>query len=104
MMNTENVAPDKKNSLANVSLVLGIVGVITVPFIGVVGILCAIATIVCGIITLSQVKKSNEGGKGMAVAGIILGAFTFVWVFILFFILGPAIQAVFNSITQTLEP
>lgn len=67
-------APGQKvNSMAIGSLVASVIGV--VPF------LCGIASIVgvvLGIIALNQIKTSGEGGRGMAIAGIAIGAVTFL--------------------------
>lgn len=60
------------NTLAVVSLVLSLVS-----FVG--GILCGIFAIaapigaICGHISLNQLKTSGEQGKGMAIAGVIVG-------------------------------
>jgi len=46
-----------------------------------VGLVCGIGSIigiVLGIIALNQIKQSGEGGKGMAQAGIIVGAISLV--------------------------
>ena len=43
----------------------------------VVGVLCgigSIAGIVLGIIALNQIKQTGQGGRGLALAGIIVGA------------------------------
>jgi len=41
----------------------------------------AIVPIVLGIIALSRIKRSGQAGKGMAIAGIVLGALSIVgWV------------------------
>lgn len=58
----------KTNTLAIVALILGIV----VPIGG----------IICGPIALGQIKRTGEGGRGLAIAGIIIGA-----VIILFYII-----------------
>ena len=42
-----------------------------------------IAGIICGHISLSQIKKTGEQGRGMAIAGLIIG-----YVGIVLFILG----------------
>ena len=101
-MNTEITTPFKKNTLATVSMVLGIAAFVIIPFIGVIGVLCALSAIVCGFIALSQIKKTNEGGKKMAIAGIILGVLTFIWMVLLFVVLGPVIEQVINTVTQSL--
>jgi len=58
-------AAPRTNMLAIWSLVLSLLG------------LCCgftpIAGIICGIIALSQIKTSGEEGRGMAIAGIIVG-------------------------------
>jgi hypothetical protein len=49
----------KTNTLAIVALILGIV----VPIGG----------IVCGPIALSQIKRTGENGRGLALAGLVIG-------------------------------
>ena len=57
----------KTNTLAIVALILGIV----VPIGG----------IICGPIALGQIKRTGEGGRGLAMAGLIIGiAFTVIGV------------------------
>ena len=58
-------APAQRNSLALVALILGIAGFFT-------GI-ASIGAIVVGHISLSQIKKTGEDGRGMALTGTILG-------------------------------
>ncbi|BBZ08635.1 hypothetical protein MDOR_28040 [Mycolicibacterium doricum] len=63
------------NGLAVGSLVASIM---SVPFFlfCFIGIIPALVGIALGIIALSQTKNSNEQGKGLAVAGIAVGAVT----------------------------
>jgi hypothetical protein len=49
----------RTNTLAIVALILGIV----VPIGG----------IICGPIALGQIKRTGEGGRGLAMAGLIIG-------------------------------
>ncbi|OBB76038.1 MULTISPECIES: DUF4190 domain-containing protein [Mycobacterium] len=59
---------DKTNGLAIGSLVASAIGV-----------LCGVGSligIVLGIVALNQVKNSGEGGRGLAIAGIAVGAAT----------------------------
>ena len=35
---------------------------------------CGILGIILGIVAINQINKTNEGGKGLAIAGIVLGA------------------------------
>jgi uncharacterized BrkB/YihY/UPF0761 family membrane protein len=58
-------APPQRNSLALVALILGIAGFFT-------GI-ASIGAIVVGHISLSQIKKTGEEGRSMALWGLILG-------------------------------
>lgn len=58
-------SPAKTNTLALVSLIASIVGFFTG-----IGFLVGI---VCGHIGLSQIKKTGEQGRGMAIAGLIIG-------------------------------
>ena len=55
------------NVLAIVSLVTGILGLTFAPFIS------SIAAIITGHISLHQIKATHEQGRGMALAGLILG-------------------------------
>lgn len=55
------------NVLAIVSLVTGIAGLTFVPFFG------SIAAVITGHISLNQLKRKQENGRGMALAGLITG-------------------------------
>ncbi len=68
----------KTNTLAIVAFVTGLLGI-------------AIAAVPTGIISLTQIKRSGEKGKGLAVAGLVLTA---VWILIsiLFVVMGTAAQ------------
>jgi hypothetical protein len=59
-------AGPKTNTLAIVSLVASLAGVVLWGVGFVVGV-------ICGHIALSQIKKTGEQGHGMAVAGLIIG-------------------------------
>lgn len=57
------------------------IGSLVASVIGVVPFLCGIGSIigiVLGIIALNQIKTSGEGGRGLAIAGIAIGAVTFL--------------------------
>ena len=64
------------NGLAVASMVLGIVGVFFFIFFGIVSILA----FVFGWVAIGQINRSGgrQGGKGMAVAGVVLGAIEIV--------------------------
>jgi ABC-type transport system involved in cytochrome c biogenesis permease subunit len=55
------------NSLAIVSLVAGIASYFVVPVIG------AIVAIVTGHMARGQIRRTGEGGGGLALAGLVLG-------------------------------
>ena len=63
----------------------------TMAIIGfVLAFVVSVAGIVCSHIALSQIKKTGEGGRGLALAGLILGyVFTGFWVlyFLVFIII-----------------
>ncbi|WP_194408677.1 DUF4190 domain-containing protein [Microbacterium cremeum] len=61
-------AQPKTNVLAIVSLVASIVG-----FIGLLPIIGSIAAVIMGHISLNQLKTNGENGRGMALAGTIVG-------------------------------
>jgi prepilin-type processing-associated H-X9-DG protein len=67
----QHVGPQQSNGLAVGSLVMGIVGFI-IPVIG------GLVAIVLGILGLTKTKDPRVGGKGMAIAGIIIGAVSMV--------------------------
>jgi hypothetical protein len=60
--------PQKTNALAIVSMIASIVG-----FIWILPIIGSIAGVIMGHISLSQIKRTNENGRGMALAGLIVG-------------------------------
>lgn len=57
----------KTNVLAIVSLIASIAGIVIFWFIG------SVVGIICGHISLNQIKKTGEEGRGLAVAGLIVG-------------------------------
>ncbi len=63
------VAPS--SGLAIASMVCGIVGYLTCYFVAILGI----PAVICGHMALSQIKNSPVpmGGRGMAIAGLVLG-------------------------------
>lgn len=60
-------AAPKTNVLAIVSLVSSLVGLFILPLIG------SVAAVITGHMSLRQLKTSGEGGRGMALAGTIIG-------------------------------
>jgi len=74
--------PAPRNVLAIITLVLGVAGFFT-------GI-TALAAIVTGHISLSQIKKTGEEGRGLALTGLVLG-YAVVVLMILAVVLGLAL-------------
>jgi hypothetical protein len=58
-------APQRTNPLAIAALVCGIAELLI--------LLAAVPAIICGFLALSQIRERGEGGRGMAIAGIVLG-------------------------------
>jgi Domain of unknown function (DUF4190) len=83
-------APQRTNPLAIASLVCGIGQIL-------LGLIAGIPGIILGFIALNQIKTKGEGGRGMAIAGIVLG---FIGV-VLFLILIIAVVAASHSSTST---
>jgi hypothetical protein len=59
-------APTRTNPLAIAALICGIGQIL-------LGLLAGIPGIILGFIALNQIKAKGEGGRGMAIAGIVLG-------------------------------
>lgn len=114
----------RTNSMATVSLILGIAGLLSfcaafvlsvIPFAGLVcgglGILLGIAALVTGIIARQQVKARGESGSEMALAGIIMGSIQMVFlvciipliVIAALTIMGPLVGQVFSTINSSLK-
>lgn len=84
----------KKTSQVNVFAVLSLIFGIAffIPF-------GPILAIVFGFIALSQISKNSEEGKGLAIAGIILG---FLWIFVMLMILLFIILAISSAFMMLL--
>ena len=119
-------AGPKNNTMAIISLVAGIVGILSscvgpfvvTFFLPILAVFCVggggllgIASLVTGIIGATQIKKSAgaEKGKGMAITGIVLGAINIIipcalvaLMPVLLAILGPVIGDVFSQINSSL--
>jgi Domain of unknown function (DUF4190) len=61
------VGPARRNPLAIAALCCGIGQIL-------LGLLAGIPALVLGLIALNQIKTSGESGRGMAIAGVTLGA------------------------------
>ena len=64
-------APQQPGTQTNTMAVVALIGAIVLAPLG----------IVLGLIALSQIKKTKQGGRGLALAGVIIGALgTLIWV------------------------
>ena len=65
------------NGMAIGSLVTSVAGgLLGIPlsFVCFIGILIPIVGVVLGVVALGQIKRSNQQGRGLAIAGIVIGA------------------------------
>jgi hypothetical protein len=75
----------RTNSAAIASLVFGIASWLVCPFIG------GVVAVILGHVARGQIRRTGEGGGGLAIAGLILGYFhlaaavvvTFIWLLLL---------------------
>lgn len=68
-----SVSEKKYNKSAIIGLVLSIISVFGVGLAGIAGF-------ILGIVALTQIKHTNEKGKGLAITAIIVG---FIWSFVI---------------------
>lgn len=82
------------NGLAIASLSTGIIAFpfSCIPFLGYASILIAIAAIVMGIVAMKQTKQTGQQGRGMAIAGVVLGG-VYLALFVIGLIFGIAYVA-----------
>ena len=73
-LNAPKAQPNSTNVLAIVSLV-SIIGIFT-------ALLGSVAGIVCGHIALNQIKQTKQKGRGLAIAGLIIGYLPFALILI----------------------
>ena len=90
----------KTNSLAIASLVTGILSWVLCPFLG------AILAVIFGHVSRGQIKRTGEGGGGMAIAGLILGYLNLggAVLVIVFYVLLFAGIAIFGASLPTVSP
>lgn len=104
----------RTNVLSIISLAAGILGFLgiclgIIPFFGWVcsgiGGLFGVVALVTGLIGMNQVRKDAGKGKGMAIAGIVLGALTVLGIClsVIITLLGPAISNTFTQIMNSLN-
>lgn len=89
---SNNVANKKNNGFAVAGFVLSLVSFVLNPY-GIVGALGLIFSIV----GLIQIHKNNQGGKGMAIAGIVCSCIGTVLAIILFAVSASILAWIFGS-------
>jgi hypothetical protein len=82
----------KLSAMALTSMILGIIGVVTLLCAG-IGLLPGIVALILGIISLVAINREPQrlGGKGFAIAGIVLGGMSFLALPLLIAILLPSL-------------
>lgn len=81
---TQQYEPPKTNGKSITALVLGILAIV-LPYIG---FLIGIIAIIFASISLKEIKKRQEQGRGMAIAGLVCGIVgTALYAIILLFLL-----------------
>lgn len=78
--------PRESNGMATAALVLGVMSLLCTVFSG-------IPAVICGVIGLNRASRTGTG-KGLAIAGIVLGAIGILTVPIMLALLLPAVQKV----------
>jgi len=93
MSTPEPIPPQPVQKKTNTLAIVGFVLAFFLSFVGAI----------LGIISLNQIKQSGgaEGGKGLAIAAIVIG-FLPILVIVILSLLGPAISNVFNNISGSL--
>jgi hypothetical protein len=87
---TRSLAGRKTNSLAIASLCCGIGQLL-------VGILAGIPAIVLGFVAISQIRRTGENGRGMAIAGIVLGFVSIIATAVLIAVLIVLVHGLSNN-------
>jgi len=64
----------KNNNLAIASLICGVAQFVLWFALLVPGMIAAILALIFGLVSMRQVRRSGEAGRGMAVTGVVLGA------------------------------
>jgi len=109
------IPSSKTNVLSIISLVAGILGFLgtclgLIPFLGWIcsgiGGLFGLAAVILGVLGINQVKATADKGKGLAIAGLILGVLTLLGIcvyIIITIVAGPIIGNVFSQINNSLS-
>lgn len=90
------------NGLATAGFVLGLLGLLTswIPFLNIVGIVLGVLGVVLAGVGLAKSKKVNAG-KGLAIAGIILGSLAVIFAILINAVFVNAVDEAFSETTKT---
>jgi len=86
----------KTNGMAVAALVVGVVGLL-------VGVTGPVA-LVLGIVALAQIRRSGDDGKGMAVAGLVLGALQTLFLAFLAVLIAIGMSGGFGDLDESSAP
>jgi len=91
-----------KKGLAVAALVLGIIAILgcLIPVLNVVSIVLALLAIVLGAVAMRAARKGRAGGKGMALAGIILSVLAIIGAVLANVLFGAAVESISDSVEQ----
>lgn len=95
-----SVAGTGTNGLAIASFVVSICSPFTMLGIGPLAILPAIVGVILGHVSMSQLKRQPQNGRGFAIAGLIIGYLTIVVCIVVVILLILAISAFNNSVSD----
>ncbi|WP_432476472.1 hypothetical protein [Nocardioides sp. GXQ0305] len=96
------VPPKGSNGLAIAGFVLGLLGLLTswIPFLNVVGIILGVLGVVLAGVGLAKSSKVNAG-KGLAIAGIVLGALAVIFAVLINVVFVSAVDEAIDQTTST---
>lgn len=85
--------PQQQNGLAIASLVCGILTLVLGFCCGFIGLIPGIAALVTGYLGLKKADELGGSGKGMAIAGMVLGGIGFVISLLFALVIGAAMMS-----------
>ncbi|KAE8764086.1 DUF4190 domain-containing protein [Georgenia thermotolerans] len=93
------------SGLAIAAFVIGIVAFLMawIPVINVVAIIGGIVAVVLGAIALSKASKGQAGGKGLAIAGLVLSGLAIVGAILMNVVFGAALSAVDDAVQESIQ-
>jgi len=96
------VPPKGSNGLATAGFVLGLLGLLGswIPVLNVVGIILGVIGVVLAGVGLAKSKKVNAG-KGLAIAGIVLGALAVIFAVLINAVFVSAVDEAIDETTST---